>query len=887
VTSLAYPAGSSLPRPAAPPRLVGRRLLVAFSLAAVGAGTARALTTTYLPVLLERIEDAPTLIGAVMAINAVAGFVVPLAVGLWSDRRDASGLGRRLPFMIAGTALAAGGLVAVGLGSGSSYLALGLAAAVVYVGLNALTTGHRALVAEDVSDDRRPAATSAQELAAALGAGAAVGIGGALIEPAPGAAFALAAAVLVASAVPTLLLGRRLGLGTSERPRPTGGVRASVSGTLRQPGAREVLIAQTLWVFAYAALPAFFVLYAESELELGIGAAGALPLAFGVLIAVGMLRAARVESERVHPTLLAGAALLGGGLLLTSLTTNVAVVAIGLAPAALGAGLLTSLGFPYFARFVPAGEAGGYSGVFFASRAVASAIALPLAGLTVELTGTYRSVFLLGAAALLAVAPLVAAERQRAGAAISLRPRPAPVAAVVPVFASARAAEVARATLRRVDELVLVDDGAPPEIARSLAPVAADDRVHLLSLGGKGGKGTAVAAGVNLLLERERQPEAIVVLDSDGQHDPERIPAFVEAARSADVVVGWRRERRPMPLHRRAGNRLASLALLAASRAWIPDTQNGMRLFRTGALRDVPLPDGGYEAESRHLRALLAERGRVASVEIPTIYDGEPSHFRPLVDTLAVARALIAHPKTADEPPAARGPSLAVLREWSPRLAAMLAATIAIGAVLPALQPLDNAAFLAINQLGDGPEWLYQVLDPHARNYLLLFLVAVIGSAAVLRRPRYVIGAGLAVVLAGYLAGAALEVVKLFIDRARPEEVVGAQVLLSEDREWAHIASFPSGHMIVTAALATVAAATAPQLRRPLLGYVVAVAFTRVLFGAHFPLDVLVGTALGYEIGLFAVALIANARMLPDPGARTARASEQVEPEGALARTRP
>ena len=39
-------------------RLGGRWMLFAFSLAAVGAGAGRALTTTYLPVLLERIEDA-------------------------------------------------------------------------------------------------------------------------------------------------------------------------------------------------------------------------------------------------------------------------------------------------------------------------------------------------------------------------------------------------------------------------------------------------------------------------------------------------------------------------------------------------------------------------------------------------------------------------------------------------------------------------------------------------------------------------------------------------------------------------------------------------------------------------------------------------------------
>ena len=93
------PDASRLGRPA---------LLLAFSLAAVGAGTARALTTTYLPVLLERIDDAPSLIGAVMTVNAVVRPAwCPLVVGVWSDRREATGLGRRLPFMAGGAVLAA------------------------------------------------------------------------------------------------------------------------------------------------------------------------------------------------------------------------------------------------------------------------------------------------------------------------------------------------------------------------------------------------------------------------------------------------------------------------------------------------------------------------------------------------------------------------------------------------------------------------------------------------------------------------------------------------------------------------------------------------------------------------------------------------------------
>jgi MFS family permease len=93
--------------------------LWAFATVAVALGAARAITTTYVPVLLERIADRPGLIGAVMLVNAVAGFVVPLATGLWSDRR-----GTRAPFILGGAVVAAGGLVAIALGTASSYLVL-------------------------------------------------------------------------------------------------------------------------------------------------------------------------------------------------------------------------------------------------------------------------------------------------------------------------------------------------------------------------------------------------------------------------------------------------------------------------------------------------------------------------------------------------------------------------------------------------------------------------------------------------------------------------------------------------------------------------------------------------------------------------------------------
>ena len=159
------------------------------------------------------------------------------------------------------------------------------------------------------------------------------------------------------------------------------------------------------------------------------------------------------------------------------------------------------------------------------------------------------------------------------------------------------------------------------------------------------------------------------------------------------------------------------------------------------------------------------------------------------------------------------------------------------------------------------------MLDPHTRNYGVIGVMTLLLATFRLRRARYVAGTVLALLLAGYLAGAGLEVVKLFIERARPEEVLGAEALLSHGRSWAHIASFPSGHLTVTTAIAVAGIAAVPALRTAFWFYVGAIALTRITFGAHFPLDVLVGAVFGYEVGRFSTGLVHALGLLPNPPA--------------------
>ncbi len=610
--------------------------LVVFSAAALGAGLGRAVVTSYLPYLLNRIEDAPGLIGTVMLVNAVAGFFVPLVVGMWSDRVRARPGGRRTPFILGGAVLAGGGAAAIALGSASSYLVLALFGAATYTGLNAVTTAHRALVPELFDDaGRRARATSIQELALLVGTLAGVAVGGALTLVAPWAPFLLAAVAVPLLAVPTVVRLRepaRVSVAEPERRA----VRYYLQVAAR-PRVRAFLGAQVLWVASYAALPSFFVLYAEDVLELTAAEASFILVGFGLATAAAVIAAGRTKQAEQQKTLLSvGIALMAIGFFVVANAPDLIAALGALLAAGIGFGLVSTLGYSLYSTLIPAGQEGGYTALFFAVRALAAAVALPAAGWTVELTGNYRALFVLSAvAAALALVPLAAV-------------------------------------------------GLPSSARRPL-------------------------------------------------HAP-----------PAPWVVRW-------------STGLVALAAL------------------------------------------------------------------------------------------------------------MLAAGHLVGRT--AAQALDEAVFEQINHLGPGPEFLWETLNPHMRNYVLLVALAALAAAVTSVRLVYPVVS--LVLFSALVSWILLELVYAFFDRPRPEEVLADDRIIPRD-QWGHLESYPSGHMAITAALAIATGLVFRRLLPVLWLYVAAVAFTRVLFGAHFPLDTIAGVLLGAIVARAAYSLFVEIGLLERRPATTA-----------------
>src|SRR5579875_1053164 len=128
----------------------------------------------------------------------------------------------------------------------------------------------------------------------------------------------------------------------------------------------------------------------------------------------------------------------------------------------------------------------------------------------------------------------------------------ATIVAVIPAFNEERfIGSVVATTLQYANRVIVVNDGSTDRTAVIAQLVGA----HVVHMPGNSGYGEALQAG--LQCAQALEPEAIVMLDADAQHDPAAIPALVRPILmgDADIVVGSRFLERgsDIPLWRRVG----------------------------------------------------------------------------------------------------------------------------------------------------------------------------------------------------------------------------------------------------------------------------------------------------------------------------------------------
>jgi len=200
------------------------------------------------------------------------------------------------------------------------------------------------------------------------------------------------------------------------------------------------------------------------------------------------------------------------------------------------------------------------------------------------------------------------------------------ILALIPAYNEEIAIQaVVSETIKYLPTLVS-DDGstdATVELSRESGAMIVQNENNL-------GKGAALRNGFRHALENGYQ--AVLILDADGQHDPNEIPLFLESYRQNknNLIIGMR-DFTQMPFTRRLANSLGSVLVNRLTREPIPDNQSGYRLIDAKVMNLLlDSQEMGFEFEVEMIFACLYAGLSIDWVPIKTIYANEESHISPL-----------------------------------------------------------------------------------------------------------------------------------------------------------------------------------------------------------------------------------------------------------------
>ncbi len=202
------------------------------------------------------------------------------------------------------------------------------------------------------------------------------------------------------------------------------------------------------------------------------------------------------------------------------------------------------------------------------------------------------------------------------------------IVAVLPAFNEQRTiAEMVLKIERHVNEVVVVDDGSTDFTAEIAKKLGATVLAHNTNLG----KGVALRTGFEYA--KRLEPQVVVVLDTDGQHDPADIPRVIRPVLDgeADLVVGVRpMETSVMPKERIIGNKVLDKVTSRKAGVRVKDTQSGFRAYSFQALERLDFTEKGMSVESQTLIDAAKAGLRIVEVPVATTYEGIEAKRSPL-----------------------------------------------------------------------------------------------------------------------------------------------------------------------------------------------------------------------------------------------------------------
>lgn len=201
----------------------------------------------------------------------------------------------------------------------------------------------------------------------------------------------------------------------------------------------------------------------------------------------------------------------------------------------------------------------------------------------------------------------------------------ATVIAVIPAYnEELTIAMVVHLTSKYVDHILVIDDGSQDRTAE----IARLSGCEVIQLEKNRGKANALITGVSRA--KNLGYENVVILDADGQHDPDEIPAVMYPVfcNSADMVIGSRylNPTTITPIYRRIGQKTIDFATNIGTKIKISDTQSGFRALNLSKFDSDSFKSRGYNVESDMILFYLERNLKIMEVPITVRYDVPHKH---------------------------------------------------------------------------------------------------------------------------------------------------------------------------------------------------------------------------------------------------------------------
>jgi glycosyltransferase involved in cell wall biosynthesis len=191
-----------------------------------------------------------------------------------------------------------------------------------------------------------------------------------------------------------------------------------------------------------------------------------------------------------------------------------------------------------------------------------------------------------------------------------------------------------------VSHIIVVDDGSIDHTG-DIADLTGSDVIRI-----EQNKGKANAVMTGLARAKELHSQVVVLLDSDGQHNPDEIPKLIAPIQAgyADLVIGSRNldNSNYIPAYRKFGLKILDSVTNMASQEKITDSQSGFRALGPEAINNFNFISEGYNLENDMINYFSKIGLRIVEVPISVSYKGKNIHKKnPLLHGLGIFGNLV------------------------------------------------------------------------------------------------------------------------------------------------------------------------------------------------------------------------------------------------------